>query len=66
MNTKSLTYNLAATLLKILLLAALIGAGWNVYRKLPGGGTESADAASETMNRLDMTDPFPRLVNNGA
>lgn len=48
MNTKGLTYNLAATLLKVLLLAALIGAGWNVYRKLPVGGTESAEAASET------------------
>ena len=48
MKTKSLTYNLATTLLKVLLLAALIGAGWNVYRTLPVGGTESAEAGSET------------------
>ena len=48
MNTRSLGYNLAATLLKVLLLAALIGAGWNVYRKLPAGGTEGAEVASET------------------
>src|SRR5947209_17094617 len=48
MKTKSLTYNLAATLLKVLLLAALIGAGWNVYRKMPAGGTEGAEPATET------------------
>jgi hypothetical protein len=47
-NTKSLRYNLAATILKVALLAALIGAGWNVYRKLPGGGTDANDAASQT------------------
>ena len=48
MNTRSLRYNLAATLLKVLLLAALIGAGWNVYRRMPAGGTEGAEAATET------------------
>jgi len=47
-NTKSLRFNLAATLLKIALLAVLIGAGWNVYRKLPGGGSEANDAANQT------------------
>ncbi|HKC64580.1 MAG TPA: hypothetical protein VKB86_13145 [Pyrinomonadaceae bacterium] len=48
MKTESLTYNLAATLLKVLLLAALIGAGWNIYRKMPVGGTEGTEAATET------------------
>lgn len=48
MKTNSLAYNLAATLLKVLLLAALIGAGWNVYRKLPAGGMEASESASET------------------
>lgn len=48
MNTKSLGYNLAATLLKVALLAVLIGAGWNVYRQLPGGRTGKDEAASQT------------------
>jgi len=47
-NTKSLRYNLAATILKVALLAALIGAWWNVYRKLPGGAIDANDAASQT------------------
>jgi hypothetical protein len=48
-DTRSLKYNLAATILKVALLAALIGAGWNIYRKLPGGGGTDADgAASQT------------------
>ena len=48
MKTKSLGYNLAATLLKVALLAALIGAGWNIYRKLPGGATDAGDGANQT------------------
>lgn len=48
MNTRSLGYNLAATLLKVLLLATLVGAGWNVYRKLPVGGIEAAGVVNET------------------
>jgi hypothetical protein len=48
LNTKSLRYNLAATILKVALLAALIGAGWNVYHKLPGGGTDVNDATNQT------------------
>jgi hypothetical protein len=48
LNTKSFGYNLAATLLKVGLLAALFFAGWNVYRKLPGGGNGANDAANQT------------------
>lgn len=48
-NTQSLGYNLVAALLRVALLAALIGAGWNIYHKLPGGGIEVQEStAGET------------------
>lgn len=49
MNTQSLTYNLLAAALRVALLVTLIGAGWNIYNKLPGGGIVTGeDANGET------------------
>ena len=49
MNTQSPTYNLVTGVLRVALLAALIGAGWNIYQRLPGGGLETTpDVASKT------------------
>jgi len=46
---ESLAYNLVTMLLRVLLLAALVFAVWNIYRKLPRGGIEaSGKAAGET------------------
>jgi hypothetical protein len=63
LNTKSLRYNLAATLLKVGLLAALFFAGWNVYRKLPGGGGGVNDAANQTALLIVLR---PSEKENGA
>lgn len=49
MNTRGLTYNLVTAALRVALLIALVGAGWNIYRQLPSGGLgEADDAESET------------------
>jgi hypothetical protein len=44
------SYNILAALLRVALIAALFGAGWNIYRNLPGGELETvgADAQNET------------------
>jgi hypothetical protein len=49
-NTKGPAYNLVTGVLRLALIAALVGAVWNIYNKLPGGGVEATnnDAASET------------------
>jgi hypothetical protein len=50
-NTKGPAYNLVTGVLRVALIAALVGAIWNIYSKLPGGvGVEATnnDAASET------------------
>jgi hypothetical protein len=52
LNTKSLGYNLTATILKVGLLAALFYAGWSIYRELPGGGLDTGDAANQTALRI--------------
>lgn len=59
-NTQSLAYHFTTTLLRVALLAVIIGAGWNVYRQLPGGGVESADnAAGETALQIVLR-PSPQ------
>jgi hypothetical protein len=45
-NTQTLSYNLVVAALRVALLAALIWAGWSVYQRLPGGGSESLDPAN--------------------
>ncbi|MDT4965872.1 MAG: hypothetical protein QOJ64_609 [Acidobacteriota bacterium] len=47
LNTQSLSYSLLATLLRLALLAALIGAGWNIYHNLPAGGVVSGENVAE-------------------
>jgi hypothetical protein len=48
-------------LLRVALLAVIIGAGWNIYRQLPGGGdAETADnAAGETTLQIILR-PSPK------
>ncbi len=36
-STQSLAYHLAAAALRVALILALFGAGWSIYRRLPGG-----------------------------
>ena len=49
---KSQSYYIFAGLLRAALLVALVGAGWNIYRKLPGGepgrGSGGVNALGET------------------
>jgi hypothetical protein len=46
-NTQTLSYNLIVAFLRVVLLGALIWAGWNVYNNLPGGsGVETLDPAT--------------------
>lgn len=64
MNTPS--YNIFTGLLRAALLAALVGAGWNIYRHLPGGelaaagGAQSATALQIVLRRAptDMDAPM--------
>ena len=49
MNTRSPAYNIVVAVLRVALLVTLIGVGWNIYQRLPGGGLETRnDGASET------------------
>ena len=61
MNVRSPTYNLVTGVLRVALLAALIGAGWNIYQKLPGGALETTpDASSKTTTLLIVLRPSMR------
>jgi hypothetical protein len=61
--TRSPAYNLVTIVLRVALLAALVGAGWNIYRQLPDGGIEVApDGASETALSIILR-PSPRDTN---
>ena len=51
MNT--LGYNIFAGLLRVALVAALVGAGWNIYRNLPGGKL-GADAMPQSQTALQI------------
>jgi hypothetical protein len=60
MKTQSLAYHLVSALLRVALVAALVWAGWSVYHKLPGGGTETVDnSTGETALQLVLR-PSPR------
>ncbi|HKR01813.1 MAG TPA: hypothetical protein VJT09_14125 [Pyrinomonadaceae bacterium] len=62
MNKRSPAYNIVTAVLRLALLATLVVAGWNIYRRLPdGGGLErrSGDDASET-TLLIVLRPSPR------
>ena len=62
MNTRSPAYNIITVILRVALLATLIGAGWNIYRRLPDGGLERTSreaAASETSLQIVLR-PSPR------
>ena len=54
MNTQSLSYNVAAVTLRVALILALFGAGWSIYRRLPGGEPSpfGAGGSSETLLRI--------------
>jgi hypothetical protein len=43
----TLGYNIFTVILRAALLAALIGAGWNIYRNMPGGELGTGGAAGE-------------------
>ncbi|MBD0327658.1 MAG: hypothetical protein ICV68_14570 [Pyrinomonadaceae bacterium] len=60
MNTRSPTYNLVTGVLRVGLLAALIGAGWNIYQRMPGGGLETASEAASKTTLLIVLRPSPR------
>jgi CRP-like cAMP-binding protein len=49
-------YNIFTGLLRAALLAALIGAGWNIYRNLPGGelGMGGATAGAQSATALQI------------
>ena len=49
LNTQSLSYNLLAALLRLVLIVALVGTGWSIFYSLPSGGVVSRETtASET------------------
>ena len=64
MNTRGPAYNLIVAALRVALVGALVGAGWNIYQRLPGGGLESAaDAAAGETALLIVLRPSPRDVS---
>ncbi len=60
MNTKSPAYNLVTGVLRVALLVALIGAVWNVYHRLPGGGILATNEAATETALLIVLRPSPR------
>lgn len=60
MKRESLAYNLVTTLLRILLLAALVFAVWNIYRKLPRGGVDTVSRATGETALQIVLRPSPR------
>jgi hypothetical protein len=47
-------YHILAALLRAALIAALVGAGWNTYRGLPGGDLEMGGAGAQTETALQI------------
>jgi hypothetical protein len=45
-------YHILAALLRAALIVALVGAGWNIYRSLPGGDLEMSGADTQTETAL--------------
>ena len=55
---QSLAYSLTTVALRVALLAALVLAVWNIYRRLPGGSVESLSASSgETKLQIILLQP---------
>lgn len=52
MNTQG--YNILAGILRAALLAALIGAGWSIYKRLPGGELTSGGAGAQSETALQI------------
>ena len=52
MNTQG--YNIIAGILRAALIAALLGAGWNIYRHLPGGELMSGGAGPQSETALQI------------
>jgi hypothetical protein len=52
MNTQG--YNILAGILRAALLLALLGAGWNIYRRLPGGELMSGGAGEQSETALQI------------
>ncbi|HEX8708427.1 MAG TPA: hypothetical protein VF723_09315 [Pyrinomonadaceae bacterium] len=48
MNTQSLGYHLVAAVLRVALVVSLVGAGWSIYRGLPGAEGERSNGLGET------------------
>jgi hypothetical protein len=47
-------YNIFAAILRVALLAALVGAGWNIYRHLPGGEPLNNGAGGQSETALQI------------
>ena len=60
MNTRNPAYNFVTGVLRVALLAALIGAVWNIYHKLPDGGLEATHDAAGGTTLLIVLRPSPR------
>jgi hypothetical protein len=50
----TLGYNIAAGLVRVLLIAALFWAGWNIYHNLPGGDAETVGAGPQSETALQI------------
>jgi hypothetical protein len=60
MKTQGLAYRLVSMLLRVALLAVLVGAAWSIYHRLPGDGAETADnPTGETALEIILR-PSPR------
>lgn len=59
MKTQSVAYHFVSALLRVALLAALVGAAWNVYHRLPGGPAETVETTGETRLEIVLR-PSPR------
>lgn len=53
MTVNTLGYNIFVGLLRVALVAALVGAGWNIYRHLPGG-KPVANAGQQSQTALQI------------
>jgi hypothetical protein len=65
MNTQGLIYNFVATLLRLALILALVGAVWNIHRNLPEYSSNDArsneNAVAETSLKIVLRDPSGEL-----
>jgi hypothetical protein len=61
--TRSPAYNLVVGVLRLMLLVALIWAGWNIYRKLPGGESAPPGSAEGETSLMIVLRPSEQDTN---